>query len=156
MNISNWPLGRIMALPDHMFGRRFPVWCYNHSFIANTTWDIAEVAFPEVFVIWEFCINYWLSVDKTSTIRIGIGDQLPTTAAMMNVLEPLLPGFGSEAPVLRAFTLGGYGNLCVRNMKMPVRASGRRLVLEVNSEADSSTYVNLGVVVSGVPREIPD
>ena len=156
MNISDWPIGRIMALPDHLFGRRFIVCCHSRVDGQTTLWDISEIQFPELFVIWEAHFLTW-ETELTETIfRVALGDQLPANVGMMDALEPLFPGLGISEAEPRRLYFKEYQRLYMRNLRIPVRASGRRLVCEFHNTFTHASIMGLFLTVSGVPKEIPD
>jgi len=156
MDISQWPLGRIMQLPDYCFGRRFMVSAHLRASAQTTVWDIAEPALPELMVVWEFYVSPWQAEISTGIVRIALGDQLPTTIAMMDALEPLFSGFGVQGAEPRNYTQKAGDGFFLSRLKMPVRTSGRRLVVEyTNSHQAATGQQSLAIVVSGVPKDIP-
>lgn len=156
MNIQNWGLGQIMQLPDYLFGRRFLVSCSLDMKKAMMEWDISEVALPEMCVIWELYITGLHIYSTGIELRIALGDQLPTAVAEMDRLEPLFMGFGFQGPDPRVLNVHERARIALTRLRMPVAANGRRLVIEgVTSETDNGT-IFVGIVVSGVPKEIPD
>ena len=156
MNIRNWPLDRIMQLPDSCFGRRFSVCAHVSTDDSTVAWDISEIAFPETFVLWEVAISqhYFGFTEFFDSLRLALGDQLPTAAAMMNALEPLIPGFGAQGPEPRYFmALPDYFAFHMRN---PISAKGRRLVLEATPLPEVNIDVQVVCEVSSMPTEVPD
>lgn len=156
MDIRDWPLDRIMQLPDCCLSRRFLISCYVTRSSAGTDWDISEIALPEKFVLWEINLNVQTDVSKLVLSRIALGDQLPAAAATVDALEPLIYGFGATGAEPR--TIGTYGPAALRfvGLRQPISAMGRRLVLEVSVGADTTAYVYLGIVISSIPKEVPD
>jgi len=156
MDISNWGIGRIMQLPDYCFGRRFLVSCTVQGGDAAAAWDISEVALPERCVIWEmraFCDS--TGVDLTSW-RMALGDQLPATTAIMDGLEPLINGLGIQGPGPRAIDMSFEGKLIWNRLRQNINAASRRLIIEATGALGKTPIVTVGIVVSGVPRSIPD
>ncbi|GAH58066.1 unnamed protein product, partial [marine sediment metagenome] len=94
MDIRNWPMDRIMQLPDECFGRRFLVSCSLAYADAGSTFDISEIALPEACVLWSLNVAWYNEDTATHYIRLALGDQLPATVAMMDALEPLISGLG--------------------------------------------------------------
>lgn len=156
MDISNWPLGKIMLLPDHAFGRRFIVSAEVRATGDETVWDISEIAFPEVCVLWQLVIRPYQCVSLAGGIRIALGDQLPTSTAMMDALEPLVPGLGiqgAEPRLISVAMMAGWLNI---GMRFPIHVGGRRLVLEGSCADQKTTWASVHVLVSSVPKEVPD
>lgn len=156
MNIQNWGMGQIMQLPDYLFGRRFLITCEVRVGPATRAWDISEVALPEKCVIWELVIKGMGIIGMMTTVRIALGDQLPTAVAMFNALDPLFMGLGAQGAEPRDFLLLERAGVAFRRLRMPVAAQGRRLVIEAISPEILTAAVVVGIVVSGVPKEVPD
>ena len=156
MRIDNWGVGRKMQLPDECFGRRFLVSCSVEGADAQPAWDISELAFPEETVIWELQVYSCSAGADVASLRLALGDQLPTTAAMMTALEPLMPGLGLHGPDPRDIRPACDGEMGWNKLRMPIAAGGRRLVLEVTGAVGKSPVVTVGVVVSSVPKEVPE
>jgi len=156
MNISDWPLQRVMELPDHLFGRRFLISCLSNVEAQATVWNISEVPFPELTVIWELQLITW-EIENTRTIfRIAMGDQLPLNVGMMDLLEPVFPGFGLDGPEPRFIHSRDLQGTHLTRLKHPVRVSGRRLVCEFENTYAYSSTMGVLMVVSSVPRSVPD
>lgn len=156
MDISDWPIGKIMQLPDHLFGRRFVVSCTAEAVNGASGWDIAEIAFPEDIVLWGMWYGLTFDEYKADYIRLALGDQLPTTTAMMDGLEPLLPGVGRQGADPRRIITASYNTYLPQHLRMPIRTMGRRLVMEVTAAAAKNAIWGVVLVVSTIPREIPD
>lgn len=160
MDIRNWPLGQVMQLPDHCFGRRFPVCVFGHNIGLTEAYDIAEIAFPEQIVVWELMIAWSRyqaeEVDKYDEIRLALGDQLPTAEADFLSLEPFMPGLGEQIPEPRTIVTGDVAVWHVDRLKYPIHTMGRRLVLFIEARETNSSSVQVITVVSSIPKEIPD
>lgn len=156
MDIRNWPLDRIMQLPDCCFGRRFPVCLCAKSISGAVHWDISEVALPERCVIWSF--NAWSGFAYYSIdfFRLALGDHLPTTTAEMDTLEPLFHGFGFQGAEPRNIPGGLYLRLAISDLRMPIFTSGLRPVLEVKSTTGANCLLQVVLIVSSLPTEVPD
>lgn len=156
MRIDQWGIGRILELPDHLFGRRFLVSCSVEGGDAAAAWDISELAFPEVAVIWEVRIFSVLAGSNVDSIRLAIGDQLPTATAQMDGLEPFIQGLGAQGPGPRAINPSLDGRMEWDRLRFAIATAGRRLVLEATGIAGQTPVVTVGVVVSSVPKEVPE
>ena len=132
MDIRNWSQSQIMQLPDHMFGRKFLVSCAIEATMDETTYDISELALPEDCVIWEFWMYSYAVASKFIEIGLALGDQLPTSAAMFNALDPLFHGLGVDGPEPRTIPIDNQGSFRFNRIRMPLRAAGRRLVLRIS------------------------
>ena len=156
MNISNWGVGRIMQLPECVFGDRHLVSCSVLGGDGTEAWGQSVLALPERAVIWEY--NLWLNLEvaNISSARVGLSDQLPASTAAFDEVEPLLPGFGEPGAEPRELILAHYGGSSFGRLKMPVQSAGRRLVMEVACVQDFQTWVTVSIVVSRMPTSIPD
>jgi len=156
MNIQNWGIGRIMELPDWCFGRRFMVSCALDLAAATRAWDISEVALPEWCVIWELFIVGTGDFGKEISVRIALGDQLPAVVAVFDALDPLFMGLGVQGAEPRYLNVNGVRELSMRRLRMPVAANGRRLVIEGLTPEAKTGSLFVAIIVSGVPKEVPD
>ncbi|MBA7674184.1 hypothetical protein ES703_82391 [subsurface metagenome] len=156
MNIRNWPMDRIMQLPDCCFGRRWPMSLYVAGVSDTPGYDITELALPEMAVFWS--LVWWVAYSDgvVSYMRLALGDSLPTAAAQMTALEPLFPGMGVTGAEPRNILIGSASRGARLTMRMPVRAAGRRPVLEVVSGEAKSCVLHVILEVSSAPTEVPD
>lgn len=156
MDIRNWPIGRIMQLPDHCFGSRFEVCLFASAVTGTNGWDISGVTLPERCVIWE-CLAYPSRVGAgVDYYRLALGDILPTTVAEMDALEPLFMGLGVQGPDPRLIPVTYFGSSHFNRIKMPVMAAGRRVVLEVRAVNVAPQSMQVVLTVSSIPMEVPD
>jgi len=155
MNIRNWPMDKIMQLPDCCFGRRWPIIFSGHGSVPNVTmYFISEMALPEKCVLWELSTavrgNFTAGLPEVA-YAIRLGDQLPATAAEFVAMEDLLPSCDEIDATARIFR----DRLVLRRLRMPIASAGRRLVLRVFSDT-LDTWWSMGFVFSSVPTEVPD
>jgi len=155
MDISRWPIGDIMQLPDDVFGNRFIVACAGKPGGEATVWDISEVALPEHCVIWELYLGMELGTVSRAVFRLGIGDQLPTTEAIMDQTTPVFPGLGGQGAEPRDITLKDSTQLHLCRLKHYIHSMGRRLVVQFENTGSSAINMNAIIVVSALPRSIP-
>lgn len=156
MHIEHWTLNRKMQLPDHCFGRRFVV---GLSFIVLTEdiyYDICEIPLPDLAVIWELSIWVPNSISGDSILRLALGDKLPGTQAEFEALEPVFQSIGSPTVGPRRIWMQDIGDYALRTLRMPIEPQGRRLVGELEAGGAAEGQVLVNMVVSGIPREIPD
>jgi len=156
MRIDNWPMDKIMQLPDCCFGRRYCVSCTLVGVNDTTQWDISEIGLPEKFVIWDVNIFYSTSNDNDSMFRLAYGDQLPTTVAEMDRLKPVIHGLGVEGHEPRHVYIGYQRDTGNLNLRLPVASTGRRLVLEAHTVAEKVMAITVAIIVSSMPKEVPD
>jgi len=156
MDVRNWPLERKMALPDYCFGRRYPVCVSLDLETDETDWDISEVALPDIAVVHELCIDAAGGFGNSGLLRLALGDQLPTVLAEMARLQPLFAGLGLQGPEPRQRRINFGASLSWSRLRVPVAAQGRRLVMELVTVAPNIMAVNVCIVVSALPTEVPD
>lgn len=156
MDVRNWSMDQIMQLPDSCFGTRFLVSANAISDAGEAAWDISELGFPETVVIWEFSIFSPAYAPGDHVCRIALGDQLPATTAAMGALEPLLPGFGAQGAGPRNVRILSNTPVRFNKLRVPIRAGGRRLIVEIDPAAEVALNVEVMLVVSSIPTEVPD
>lgn len=149
-------MDRIMQLPDCCFGRRFIVSCTIFCPAGSRRWTISEIAFPERAVIWEArCwagfTNYYIS-----SFRVALGDAVPTSVEEMDQLEALFQGFGRTGIGSRLMYPYVTSGPVFTNLRLPIETAGRRMVLEAKAITDNDVDFIFVVVVSSIPKEIPD
>lgn len=156
MNIRDWPIDRIMQLPDNCFGTRFLVSCTADGGDENHGWDISEIALPERCVVWEMQWFFDTIRYQVDFFRIVLGDILPASAAEVDALEPLFPGLGIQGASPRLITCLGYAENGIKTLRFPVMSKGRRLIIEVRRDAVGGGRMTVVIVVSSIPTEVPD
>lgn len=156
MNINDWPIGKILQLPDHVFGRRFTLSCSLQCATGAAVWDISEIALPERCVLWEVDVYSAIMTGPLMWYRMAIGDQLPTTVAEMDGLEPLIHGMGVDGPEPRRIWFPRETDWRINRLKFPISAAGRRLVIECGSGETANPMFMVTIVVSTIPRDIPE
>ena len=156
MNIQNWPIDKIMQLPDCVFGRRWEI-IFAHNFIAPAVeYRISDLGLPDVCVLWE--IHTWQQEITTGAAGIwaysslALGDQLPATAAEFLSLESLLSG--CQEVVAGVEIIRGVMHLT--KLRKPVEAQGRRVVVSMTSVQAGAFDIGIGLVFSSLPKEVPD
>lgn len=156
MDIRSWPLDRIMQLPDHCFGRRWPVGVGFYTGAGISFFDISEAALPERCVIWGLAFAAELpSTGDHCTFSFSLGDILPTTLAEFNAFDVLFRDFGYTVTLRRAFTIS-YGNGFVWvPLRYNLESGGKRLVTYI-VRSTPSVLPWAAIVVSSVPTEVPD
>jgi len=156
MDIRNWPLDRIMQLPDCCFGRRWQVNVCAQAMTVGGHWMISDAGFPESFVVWEVLVRYISLVPGQAGVFLKLGDQLPTAASQMRVLGDLLDNFGRAADGGHEVQIGNGNNVHLINLKVPVFSIGRRLVVQWDTVAEGFGVCEAFVVISAIPKEVPD
>ena len=156
MDIRDWPMDRIMALPDYCFGRRWTIGLGVEGTVVETIYNISDAALPDIFVLWEFSAIVPAAFTALVQIEIRLGDQLPLVAADFEAMELLLPGVENSAGLRSAYTIIGTTDRAIRGLRIPVKAQGRRIVVAFNGLWAGDWAAEIDLVISSVPKEIPD
>lgn len=156
MDIRNWPLGRIMQLPDSCFGRRWLVGIKQHETAVAFVWDICEAALPEMVVLWHLNLHMTGEIAALCTVSLALGDVLPTSQAQFAQFEQLFRNVGEIAGGISRISLGTISGQVNWPMRQCVRAAGRRVVGEFSITAAAESTMEAVLTISSVPTEIPD
>ena len=156
MRIDDWPLERIMRLPDWCFGQRWPVGLYAATDAIGSVWDMAEIPLPDRCVLWEFTCYTSLIMNADTVFKVAIGHQMPTTAVQMNLLEPLMPGVGVQGTSPRPIHGNAYALISVTRLKKVIESAGRKVILQLTLGTALEQDLQVIMVFSSLPREVPD
>lgn len=156
MRIDNWPLNKIMQLPDWCFGRRYPVGVAVRTPISAIGWDMSEVGLSERAVLWE--VTFWAATGYTDldNFRLALGDRLPTAQAEMDLYEQLLKGVGRLAATRRHLLTNAAEVIHINRIRMPVEAGGRKVILEATPDNTKAVEIQVVTIWSSMPKEVPD
>lgn len=156
MDIRDWPLDQILQLPDSYLGRRDMVTVHLDKTGIGTGWAFSPQGFPERMVVWEFWLQIAASDETLVGVKIRLGDALPTTAAEVIALEPLFANFGFL--VANDYQLEVVPPVLLRfnRLKKPIQTMGRRLVIQAGHAISANFFLNIGVIFSSIPKEVPD
>lgn len=156
MDVRGWPLDRLMMLPDYCFGRRWDVGLSFYAIAEQSYFDQSVFPLPDLCVLWELAINVVDSLGDVGYLRLGLSDYLPTTEGQFNDVEPILYSYGADAYGPRRIYLNSYMHLSLRRLRLPVSANGRRVVGQLENTSGFTGVVQVVLIVSGVPTEIPE
>ncbi|MBA7532988.1 hypothetical protein ES705_25223 [subsurface metagenome] len=156
MDIRNWPIDKIMQLPDCCFGRRWEI-IIGHRFIAPAVeYRISDMALPDVCVLWELQIWHHELTAAAAVIQIyssiALGDHLPATMAEVALMEQLMPGCLEVVAGVNVIR----GTLHIVNIRKPIAAQGRRVVAAMTSVMAGLFDASIVLVFSSIPKEVPD
>lgn len=156
MDISKWPIEKILQLPDSCFGRKWLIGVAGTANSGGVSWDICDLAFPDRAVIWGVFIQSHQDHFNVLDFRLALGDRKPTTTAQMDSLEALLPSVGLPGREPKDILYDHALAFMFLDMKFPVLPQGRRLVFELSAQAIGIATVMCNVLISSIPTEIPD
>ncbi len=156
MDIRNWPLDKIMQLPDCCFGRRYPIVFSLLTAAIARVFRISEIGLPERCVLWEiWAYNWGGPIDGlhiNTRVSFALGDQLPANAGEFDALETMFPEFdeiSGDARITRV-------PLHLVNLRKPYFTSGRRIVVSFEPGSIDALTNTVGLIVSSIPTEVPD
>lgn len=152
MDISQWPLPKIMMLPDHLFGIRQPLGFSGDEDGYGHFWFISEASMADVSVIWELWTwsrfktpDDW---DQNVKFSFAMGDHLPTSLDEFDAMENMFPEFDEHQRLYHYIR----GCQAFRRMKKPFRFQGRRIVLQLGVSEVADFEWACGMVFSGIPH----
>ena len=156
MDVSKWPLGKIMQLPDHFFGRRYVVGLFVPVVAMGTKYDISEMALPEYCVIWELVFfSYGTAGDLLYGWSFVLGDQLPTTDAEFDANELLFKDLGGYLAGRKSILCNSNRGLALRNLRILIHSAGRRIIGRYAGAEEGGDF-QVAFTISSIPKEVPD
>lgn len=156
MNIRNWPMDKIMQLPDFCFGSKWPASLYISAVPSGHHLAISTKGLPDRCVLWSITLNIQqFNGTFPCYADFALGDNLPVDEIEFMTLEPLIPYWG----VLMAGRWGqvvvGHNFMHWPDFRYPVIAQGRRIVCHWQTSAVQGN-LQATFMVSAFPTEVPD
>lgn len=156
MDISKWPINKIMQLPDCCFGKRWPIMISGSVGAAITEFNVSGQTLPDKWVLWELDVIIWPSADvytgRLFHTSIAMGEHKPANEAEFDKLDGILPG-ASYMSNGRKTLLGPF---CARNIKQNFIGNGRKICTRVRNVAGITTTYSVNLIISTIPKEVPD
>ncbi len=156
MDISSWPLGKIMQLPDCCFGQRWPVSATQNTLGIAIRYGISMQALPEQCVIWELVYQITGTTDAIAYFDLRLSDVAPPDNFSWMAMERLIPGIGQITPEGENTPVAKSGGNYRLTMKKPVQTSGQRICGRFEFIVATPAIATATVIVSSVPKEVPD
>jgi len=156
MDISSWPLGRIMMLPDYLFGRRWVMTNVSAGTAVAPSFKKNRCMLPEYAVLWEICIISDNIVGGHGMIGIRLGDQVPANLAEFERLEEIFPCCDCESNGKSRFNPMQGSAIHLTRLKMAFHTMGRTVVTMHRAGPGLSLETSVSMVWSSLPKEIPD
>jgi len=156
MDISNWPNYKMMMLPDWCFGQRWWI----GSYAGNTTGKIyhwcAEENLPDKFVVWGILLCFMSPADaQAMRVTIRLARDTAAITADVKGCERLCKGVSSHKIQYELFA-NQNGVTWINNLRIIVESKDRKLGFVTNGDQAIAYEGTVGVLISGVPREVPD
>jgi hypothetical protein len=156
MDIRTWPLDQVMSLPDCVFGQRWFVGCFLTRTGTDDVYAISEENLPDICVVWGMLVTFHSSVNTdTGWIGLRMSDILPTTTDEFMGCERIFRGLSSPQTTIDV-VISKQDHIEMTNVRKLIRPQGRRLVVRVATSTSAMIIVNASILVSSIPREIPD
>ncbi len=156
MDIRNWSLDQILMLPDHCFGRRWPIGLRVLLVDDAAVYDIAEGGLPETTVIWGLTAAIQYKALGDVSLSVALGDHLPANDAEFDVMEQVFPEV--IGPTLRRseFEVVGTPSYPLQGIRQVLQTAGRRFVIRGIRDEGTAAGAWCIFIVSSIPREVPD
>jgi len=156
MDIRDWPIARIMQLPDWCFGRRWWVGEYMGATNGRAFYNMGDENLPDWFVVWGILISA-RSPNCLEALRLTmrLGTVLPAAPADVNGMDRILEGV-SIPTVTYEFYPNQNGVDWINCDRIVHESQGRRLVMIANGDQTIAYEMTAGMLISSVPKEVPD
>lgn len=156
MRIDNWPLDRIMRLPDWCFGRRWWVGDYLGNTEGRFDAAIGQENLPDKFVVWGVMTSA-RSPNCLEAIRLTmrLGTFLATGIKDLNGMERLLKGISIPTIVFELY-VNSNGLTWIKCERQIIESEGRRLCYGANGDQTIAYEITAAMLISSLPKEVPD
>jgi len=156
MDIRNWPMNRIMQLPDCCFGRRWLVACAAETAEAGDEYAIVGAGMPDRAVIWEINVTMEFAITQVVGLEFAWAERLVTTAAEWSGLQKMFPCQGQKDGADYNFWASSGSSVITANLKLPSPALGKRPSVRLDDGSTSGKDVTVYFTISSLPTEVPD
>lgn len=156
MDISRWPLDRIMQLPDWCFGRRWWIGEYLGSTVGTVDYRLGEENLPDYFVVWGLLISCRSPAClEAMRLTMRLGTILPTAPGDVNEMDRIFKGI-SIPSITYEFYPDSNKVTWINAGRIVHESKGRKLVVMANGDQVIQYEMTAGLLISAVPREVPD
>ncbi len=156
MDISGWPIEKILQLPESAFGKREIIQLYGRGTPPARPKDISRATLPDHTIIWEISIQIVDSSGSVGHIGLRLGKKLPASDAEFDAMEPIFLDVVDEAGIASSFMAKDKEVYSLRNVRKYVEAQGRKLVCEIGIHTGGVFEVVCQIIYSSIPKEVPD
>jgi len=156
MNIDNWPLDRIMRLPDWCFGRRWWTGTYTGTTNGGSEFWICEENLPDKFVVWGVMFSF-RTPNGTNMMRVSIrlGDRLPANLDEFRTKERVFKNV-SVPNIVYEFYVPSNDIRWIPAERQLIESAGRRMVMLTNGDGVNTHEGTVALLISAMPKEVPD
>lgn len=156
MNVSRWPLHKIMMLPDWCFGQRWWIGAYQGGTNGVVHYNMAEENLPDIFVTWGVLIsNRAPSATEAHRVTIRLGDKKPADLAATKACDRLMKGISTPG-IAYEFYPASNATTWIPGVRTITESKNRKLVIVSNGDQVNSYEMTVGILISSVPKEVPD
>ena len=156
MDVSKWPLNKIIQLPDWCFGQRWWVGVNIGTALAEAVPFIIDESLPDVFVLWDVIVLSAQATGQTRTdLTVRLCSQIPTTENVLT-FRRLLKGLSRnleyyelQLPADVAVHIGPMRNI-VESRNDKIGGIFKRI------GATDTQQAQVGFLISAIPRKIID
>jgi len=145
-----------MKLPDWCFGRRFWIGCQGYHATGGVGYGFAEETYPEQFMLWAVMLSsYSPAMTSAMRVMIRLSTKVFTGMAEVQAAQRLLKGVGRPGPYFDLYVQSN-GVTFFGDIRQYCSFPGHRLAIATNGDAANLYYCDVNVLISSVPKEIPD
>lgn len=156
MNIEKrWTIDERMRLPDWCFGNRHMIGVYRSNFVPGTfNWGISELPFPDPACIWAANIISTPTNTGQGSVRIGLGNILPTSTVEMDAAVEIFPNFGIPRAGPNQIPFYGVSTIQYQIfVRKGMVTAAKKLIIESYCHAGDVRF-EVVLIVSGLPTNI--
>lgn len=156
MDISKWPLDRIMQLPDWCFGRRWWVGKYVGTQADDPNLFIIEESVPDIFILWDVLIASAGHTGGTHTnVTFRLCAEVPTTANI-KTFRRLMRNMSSREQMYDIH-LPPVSTTHLGPMRTLINAGNDKIGGAFKIVAETADCENtVACLISGIPKDVPD
>lgn len=156
MNTSNWPGYKIMMLPDWCFGRRWWVGGYAGNVNGQAYYYCVEENLPDWFVVWGILMAF-KEPAATQAMRVTVRLARNTADITDHLLDCERICKNVSSPGIHfEFYANQNGVTWINDLRTIHESKDRSIAFETNGDQAIAYEGTIGVLISGVPREVPD
>lgn len=156
MNIRDWPMGRIMQLPDCCFGQRYLVTVSGVAIGAGPFYLMSKDTLPERCVVWSVSLVSALAdIAIVTFVSVGLSDVIPTTPAEFQASGIFINGLGFEWLGRPSLLLQNHLTYRI-TLRQHVHSASRKIVVMLTAGGAISGEFVLMFEISSIPTEVPD
>jgi len=156
MDVSKWPLHKIMQLPDWCFGQRWWVGTYVGTAADAVSYFLIEESVPDKFVLWDVIVcTTGHTAAKQANVTFRLCRQAPT-AGNIKTMRRLMTNLGNRTQTYDAY-LPPVALTHMGPMRNIIEAQNDQIGGALKLPSETATVENaVACLISGIPKEVPD